>query len=536
MSLYPTGHLSKKQLEIKQACEESFITFIRVVAPWLNLGHIHEDVANWLQQGHEQGIRRLLALLPRGHLKSKIIALYASWRIIRNPAITILYGSASGSLAERQLYDICNVLDGPDVRLYWRGLINPKLSERDLWRNTAINVDHPARRKRGIRDNTIRACSVGATITGDHYDLALLDDIIAPNSDADPWTEAGRLAVAKWYSQLASVLNPGGEIVGVGTRYIGSDIYNTMMETERRIYDDVGNLIRTEKVYSVMQAVVETNGQFLWPRMKGKDGDWYGFSTEILEEIRETYRKAGQMEQFYAQYYQDPTDKENPKIKANFLYYEPSEQLSYTDGHWAIKTKLESGIVLIRALNVFASMDLAFTTTKDSDYTAIIVIGVDSENYRYVLDIVRFKTKDPYEMCSQLFNLYGKWGFIKARIEVTAAQVLIIPIIQKQMVVRNQRFMLDEYKPTAGQGKKEDRIMASLSPLYQLQQIYHFRGGLCQELERQIVTAKPDHDDIADVMASVQEIAYPPGRSKRERPVELVYNSRFGGVSDLNYN
>jgi hypothetical protein len=96
--------------------------------------------------------------------------------------------------------------------------------------------------------------------------------------------------------------------------------------------------------------------------------------------------------------------------------------------------------------------------------------------------------------------------------------------------------MLDEYKPTAGQGKKEDRIMASLSPLYQLQQIYHFRGGLCQELERQIVTAKPDHDDIADVMASVQEIAYPPGRSKRERPVELVYNSRFGGVSDLNYN
>lgn len=532
--MYPTGHLTKKQLEIKIACEESFYVFIRVVAPWLCLGHIHEDVALWIQTAHEDALKRLLILLPRGHLKSKLIALYASWRIIRNPAITILYGSASGSLAERQLYDICNVLDGPDVTLYWRGLLKSKISERDLWRNTAINVDHPLRRKRGIRDNTITARSVGATITGDHCDLALLDDIIAPNSDADPWTEAGRLMVGRWYSQLASVLNPGGEILAVGTRYIGNDIYNTMMESETLVYDTEGMVVERKKLYLVKQAVVEVNGQYLWPRQKAKTGEWFGFNQQIVDEIKETYRKSSQMEQFYAQYYQDPTDQENPKIRTAFQYYD-LEQLEHTKDGWSIRTTNEKGITTLRKLNVFAAMDLAYTTKKTSDYTAIIVIGTDSENYRYVLAIDRFKTGDPYEMCKHLFTLYTKWQFPLARIEITAAQVLIIPVIHKQMVVRNQRFILDQYRPPTNKSK-EERIMAALSPLYQLMQIYHFRGGLCEILEQQLVQQKPEHDDIADAMAAVQEIAFPPGKMYKEKPTELIYNSRFGGLRAVKYN
>ncbi len=532
--LYSTAHLTKKQIETKEACERNFYLYIRVVAPWLCLGHIHEDVANWLQETDEKEIKRRLLLLPRGHLKSKLAALYTSWRIVRNPAITIIYSSASGALAERQLYDICNVLTGPDVSLYWHGLVRKKISERDLWRNTAINVDHPLRREKGIRDNTISARSVGTTITGDHCDLAMLDDIIAPNSDADPWTEAGRLMVARWYAQLASVLNPGGEIVAVGTRYIGKDIYNTMMESETLFYDNEGNVIRREKLYSVKQAVVETNDQFLWPRQKSKTGDWYGFNSQIIDEIQETYRKSGQMAQFYAQYYQDPTDQENPKIRTTFQYYEP-EQLVYQNGQWAIKTVDEDGVKRTRILNVFAAMDLAFTTREKSDYTAIIVIGVDAENYRYVLAIDRFRTRDPYVMCDHLFKLYIKWAFILARVEITAGQVMIIPIMQKQMVVRNQRFLLDEYRPPTTKSK-EERIMACLSPLYQLQQIYHFRGGLCEELEKQLVQQKPEHDDIADVNAAVQEVGYPPSRLHKEKEAELIVNSRFGGVSAIKYN
>ncbi len=529
MDLYQTGHLNAKQKQIKEACEVSFYSFVQVVAPWLCLGHVHEDVCNWMQKCHMQdGVKRLLVLLPRGHLKSKLIALYAAWRIVKCPWITILYASASGSLAERQLYDICNILIGPDVRFYWKGLIHPEKSKRDLWRHNAINVDHPSRKAKGIRDHTIRAMSVGATIAGDHYDLALLDDIIAPNSDADPWTEAGRQMVSRWYAQLASVMNPGAQLAAVGTRYINNDIYNIMMESEKRVYDDIGTVIDRIKLFKLFQEVVEVHGQFLWPRRLGMDGEWYGFNEDVLEDIRETYRKAKQMEQFFAQYYQNPTDVENPKMKVNFQYYE-IEQLVFFEGKWNIR----DGNNTLNPINLFASMDLAFTTKPTSDYTAIIVEGVDAQNYRYVVAIDRFKTADPYIMMDHLFQLHGKWGFIKCRIETVAAQALIIPILQKQMIARNQRFIIEEFKP---QTNKVDRIMASLSPLYNLQQVYHLRGGFCEELERQLIEQRPDHDDIADVHASVQEIMYPPSGVLKTVKVTKIYNKQFGGISDIKYN
>lgn len=530
--LYPTSHLSKKQIEIKEACEVRFYTFVRVVAPWLCLGHVHEDACDWMQANGEKGMKRSLMLLPRGHLKSKLIALYASWRIIKRPWITILYGSASGPLAERQLYDISNILTGPDVTFYWKGLINARKSERDMWRNNAINVDHITRSEKGIRDHTIRAVSVGAGVTGDHCDVALLDDIIAPNTEADPWTTSGREAAQRWYSQLSSVMNPGSELVAVGTRYGKEDIYNTMMESEKRIYDAHGTIIDRKKVYRVMQKVVETNVQFLWPRQKGMDGEWYGFDLEVLDEIKEAYRKSRQMEQFFAQYYQNPTDEENQKMNAGFLYFE-KEDLVFQNSRWHIRSQSDDGVTVMRPLNIFAGMDLAFTVNAKSDYTAIIVEGIDPEGYRYVLDIDRFKTEDPYEMIKRLFNLFEKRSFTKCRIETVAAQKMFVPILKKHMASRGQHFIVDEYKPPAMVGGKAVRISSTLSPYYNLQQIYHFRGGLCEELERQLVESKPTHDDIADVHAAVQEIMYPPVSLRKRKPNKLVVNSRFGGVSDV---
>lgn len=524
--MYATTHLTKKQIEIKELAEARFFKFVRLVAPHLNLGHVHEDVCNWIQMNTESGVLRQLVLLPRGHLKSTLIALYVAWRIVKRPWITILYASASGDLAEKQLDAITQILTGPDVSFYWRGLIHAKISDREKWRTKAIQVDHHERKARAIRDDTIRAMSVGSTITGDHYDLSILDDIIAPNSDADPWSVSGREMADRWYAQLASVMNPGSELIAVGTRYHKKDLYSKMQESERTVYDESGNVIEKIKLFACLIKVTEINGQFLWPRKQALNGEWYGFNDQILDEIRETYRKSGQMEQFYAQYYQNPSDEENPKIKTSFLYYD-KEQLIWANGGWNVKRD-----TWLDRLNVFAAMDLAFTTRPDSDYTAIIVEGCDPNNYRYVLDIDRFRTRDPYEMMEHLFVLSARWNFIKVRIETTAGQVMFIPILQKAMIEKNQRFIVEEYKP---QIKKEERIMATLSPLYQLQQVYHFRGGACEELEKQLIQQKPEHDDVADVHAAVQEIMFVPSSNYRKKEPKIIYNSRFGGIQEVKY-
>ena len=77
--------------QIRQAAEGDFITFIRLVAPYLHMGSIHEELAIWLTR--QDAKDNLLVLLPRGHMKSRMVALLAAWWITKDPTETILYVS-----------------------------------------------------------------------------------------------------------------------------------------------------------------------------------------------------------------------------------------------------------------------------------------------------------------------------------------------------------------------------------------------------------------------------------------------------------
>src|SRR5690606_22748593 len=102
---------------IRLAAESDFITFIRLVAPYLHMGSIHEELALWLTRKDAKD--NLLVLLPRGHMKSRMVALLAAWWITRDPTETILYVSATADLAEKQLFLIKQVLESPIYTRYW---------------------------------------------------------------------------------------------------------------------------------------------------------------------------------------------------------------------------------------------------------------------------------------------------------------------------------------------------------------------------------------------------------------------------------
>ena len=60
----------------------------------------------------------------------------------------------------------------------------------------------------------------------------------------------------------------------------------------------------------------------------------------------------------------------------------------------------------------------------------------------------------------------------------------------------------------------------------------HYRGGNCQSLEEELVLRHPPHDDIKDALASALEIAIiPKQRTASQQSSNVIYNSRFGGVS-----
>jgi phage terminase large subunit-like protein len=389
---------------------------------------------------------------------------------------------------------------------------------RSKWSTTAINVDHPLREKEMVRDNTIRTAGLTTNTTGWHADVILADDVVVPDN---AYTEEGRRKCAAAMSQMSSIKNAGGMMKAAGTRYHPGDQYNTWLNQEEALYNDNDEITGYTKVWQVMEEVVEIDNVFTWPREARTDGKRFGFDRKVLARI---YAEYTDKTQFHAQYYNNPNDPESNRVdRSRFQYYD-QKFLKQSAGYWYFKEK---------RLNVYAGVDFAFSLSKKSDYTAIVVLGVDEDNDIYILDIDRFKSDKISEYYDRLVAMYNKWEFKKLRAEVTVAQQVIVNDLKQRFKEGGISLKIDEFRPSRVQGSKEERIAAVLEPRYQQQAIWHYRGGYTPVLEDEIILARPPHDDIVDTLASIVEVAQKP-RTRGEKPTNVVdfastYNRRFGG-------
>ncbi len=266
---------------------------------------------------------------------------------------------------------------------------------------------------------------------------------------------------------------------------------------------------------------VEVENIFIWPKMIRADGKQFGFDMQVLARIRAEY---SDRIQFYAQYYNDPNDPGSNRINRDRFQYYDKKYLKQKEGYWFFKNK---------KLNVYASIDFAFSLSKKSDYTAIVVIGVDDEGFIYILDIDRFKSDKILEYFEHIAALHSKWEFKKLRAEVTVAQAVIVRDLKDRLREEGLRLSIDEYRPTRSQGTKEERIAAALEHRYDNMSVWHFKGGYIDVLEEELILSRPPHDDVKDALASVVEIAVKPKKARYSEDFQNVvqFNSRFGGVA-----
>ena len=502
--------------EIRALAEDSLYTFAKLTNPQRLYGELHERVFKFLEKsGHD--LNQLL-MLPRGHMKSHCLAVWCAWWITKHPEITILYISATAQLAEDQLYAIKCILDSTEYRRYWPEMLDRDEGKRSKWSTTAINVDHPLRKKEMIRDNTIRTAGLTTNTTGWHADIVVADDIVVPDN---AYTEEGRRKTASAMSQMSSIKNAGGMIKAAGTRYHPADQYSIWMEQEEAIHAENDDITGYTKIWEIMEEVVEIDGVFLWPRETRPDGKKFGFDRKILARI---YAEYSDKTQFYAQYYNNPNDPDSNRVdRSKFQYYD-QKFLKQQGGQWYFKEK---------RLNIYAGVDFAFSLSKKSDYTAIVVIGLDESNDIYVLDIDRFKSDKISEYYDRIVALQNKWDFRKLRADVTVAQAVIVNDLRTRFKENGIILKVDEFRPSRHQGSKEERIAATLEPRYAQQSVWHYRGGYIPVLEEEILLARPPHDDIVDCLASIVEIAQKPrtrGETKKNvYDFQSSYNKRFGG-------
>lgn len=510
----------KKEL-IRQQAESDLEFFIRLIHPQRVLGSVHSEIIKWWCRS--EALSHQLLLLPRDHQKSALVAYRVAWEITRNPTLRILYISSTSNLATKQLKFIKDILTSDVYRYYWPEMVHPDEGRREKWTEGEISVDHPLRKKEAVRDPTIFTAGLTTSITGLHCDIAVMDDVVVKEN---AYTEEGREKVRQQYSLLSSIEGADGREWVVGTRYHPKDLYNDLMEMEIDQFDTNGEVDNTIPLFEKFERQVENRGdgtgEFLWPRQKRYDGKWFGFNEALLAKKRAQYIDRIQ---FRAQYYNDPNDYETAAISREcFQYYEPKYLKRY-DGKWYYKDN---------RLNVFASVDFAFSLKQKADFTAIVVVGIDALNNYYVLEIDRFKTDKISDYFQHILKLHQKWDFRKVRCEVSVAQQVIVKDL-KENYIRPYGLALavEEFRPNRAQGTKEERVSAILQPRYDNRQIWHYIGGNCQTLEEELVMSNPAHDDIKDALASCIDMCIAPTMNKFRNSTQVSqysFHSRFGGV------
>lgn len=513
--------------EVRALALADLYYFAKLVNPGYMYGEIHKECFRWMQDyalfGRGEGLTaNKLIMLPRAHLKSHMVATWCAWVISRHPEVTMLYVSATAELAEIQLFDIKNILGGTTYQRFFPEYINPQEGKRMKWSTKKIIIDHIDRVTEGIRDATVATAGLTTNTTGWHADIVVSDDLVVPEN---AYTEDGRQSVASKTSQFTSIRNAGGFTMACGTRYHPADIYDTWKNQWYDVYNKEEEVVDQAPVWEVKEFAVENDGVFLWPRtVRPADNKAYGFSPAVLARIRAEYTDRVQ---YFAQYYNNPNDPGSGRMSRDKFQYYDGKYLRRNSGVWYFKG---------RRLNVYAAVDFAFSLNKAADYTAIVVIGIDSDGDIYLLDIDRFKSDKTKEYFQHIKALHSKWSFKKLRAEVTVAQQIIVNDIKDFLKKEGLRLAVDEFRPSRREGTKEERMSACLEWRYDDQIMWHFVGGHIQVLEEELVQARPKHDDIKDALASAIEIAVKPRQSGGKADVAGMFDNtntntnRFGGM------
>lgn len=175
------------------------------------------------------GLSRLLVNVPPNHAKSMTITInYVTYRICRDPNISVIIVSKTQEQAKKYLYAIKQRLSHPkfaDLQLAF-GPVDGFKAAADQWSATKIYLGGDSRDS-GEKDPTVEALGVGGQIYGARAKLIVLDDVVTL-ANAGEWPKQ-----MDWIRQeVASRLGPDGQLLVVGTRVASQDLYRALRDPD----------------------------------------------------------------------------------------------------------------------------------------------------------------------------------------------------------------------------------------------------------------------------------------------------------------
>lgn len=408
-----------------------------------------------------------MALWPRGSFKSSVRTVaYCLYRMRKDPDVRILLASETQKNSQRYVKEIkTHIEKNQRLRKVYGDWVG-----NTLWRDDEFII---ATRRNVKREPTLMPSSLEkGTIVGMHYDLIILDDVVSKNNINTPEQIAKTI---DYFKLLISILDPGGQIVINGTRWSVHDLYGWIMDPENGFLHMFDSCVK--------EAVNDDWTEFLMPNI---------LNEEFLRNARTTQGEYI----FNCQYRNKTLSEENSAFKASDImrYQSPPSNRVY-----------------------FMTVDPAVSQSRRSDYSGVLVVGVDVDHRYWVEEALPLKV-DPAQLIEVIFEMAAKYQPMMCLVmEKFVLETFLRTQLIREMELRDFTIPLKEI-PTNNRISKEARIRA-LQPKFERKEIF-----IKQEhdmLYFQIVNfPQLKHDDLIDGLKNFLSVTFPADPKEDDKIIE----------------
>lgn len=459
--------MSQKQLKLEKVRRQGLSDYYFFCKHILGYSEMelqpHEELCDFITKSKKN---KKMINLPRGAFKSSVVTIgYSLWLLINNSNLRILITSETLSQSKVFLQGVKNHIEQNHLFQALYGDLRPASIDVS-WRSDEITIG--TRTKAGVREASVTASGVGVTKVGMHYDIIIIDDVVSSKNVNTPEQLNKTL---EHYRLLLSILDPGGKLIIIGTRYSYSDLYGHIKESESKGYD-----------FLIRSAIDKDTNELYFPAR---------LTREFLGEQKSTQGSYI----FSCQYLNSPVDEDNALFKEKWLQFYDNPP---------------------RALRHYILVDPAASLENDADFTGIVVCGIDPHNNIVVIEAMQVKVTI-YDLITIIFDKVVEYNIADEGclgLETVAFQKTLKYILIQEMDKRNFFFAISELKRNTSVSKKM-RIRA-LQPYFENGKVF-LKKTQYDLIDQILRYPRIKKDDIIDALAGILEVMCPADEIKDDK-------------------
>lgn len=430
-----------EELLRRKRASESLISFTEFTYPRYRTAHHHATIAAALEKVQRGETKRLMLLLPPRHGKSELASKrFPAYCLGLNPELQFISASATTSLAEDFGRDVRNIITSNEYQHIFPTQLAEDSQARGKWLTSKGGVFY--------------AVGVGSAVIGRGADIFLIDDPYSSMEDAQ--SETIRRKVWEWYTgSVYNRLQPNGAIVLINHRMHEDDLTGRLL-TEMKNGGDEWEIVRLP--------AIDDDGKALWPE---------AYPIDALRRIQRNT-----LPRFWSGLYQqNPTPDEGEYFKRPwFKFYDK----------------------LPPTLRYYGASDYA---TKDGrgDYTVHVVIGVDTHDDIYIVDVWR-KQAETHIWIDQFLDLVARYKPLKWGEENGQIINSVGPFIEKRMRERRVYCQREQFPSVADKPTRARSFQArcSMGKVY-----FPHSAHWVADLQSELLSFPGKYDDQVDALSLI---------------------------------